>query len=135
MAPQTPPEPAPRVFSADVRIPIWALFRRATPAPLLDIFRWAITRELREVWRNQSRHSRRCRLGRRSPNHRIVIAREIEQTLPNEGVGLVSELANMPRSFSVKFVVHTALGSQILRKAAFSAFATTVFKGSNVYGT
>src|SRR5882757_3490860 len=125
MAPQTPPEPAPRVFSADVRIPIWALFRRATPAPLLDIFRWAITRELREVWRNQSRHSRRCRLGRRSPNHRIVIAREIEQTLPNEGVGLVSELANMPRSFSVKFVVHTALGSQILRKAAFSAFATT----------
>jgi hypothetical protein len=115
--------------------PNLALFRRATPAPLLDIFRWAITRELREVWRNQSRHGRRCRLGRRSPNHRIVIAGEIEQTLPNEGVGLVSELANMPRSFSVKFVVHTALGFQMLRKAAFSAFAITVFKGSNVYGT
>jgi hypothetical protein len=77
-----------------------------TTATLFSGARWAITRELRKVRRDQGR------LARRSPDYRIVIAGEIEQTLPNEGIGLVSELANVPRPFFVKFVVHTALISQ-----------------------
>jgi hypothetical protein len=51
------------------------------------------------------------------PHHCVVVSGQIQQSLADEGIGLIRELADMPSPASVKFVVQNGLAQSGFRRA------------------